>query len=70
MSRYGHQHGLLQLLAALSQQRGPSAALRYARERENALGAEENQKQQVFFRVRISSGMRTSSVEVGTQVDE
>lgn len=33
---------------ALSQQRGPSAALRYARERENALGAEENQKQQVF----------------------
>ncbi|OQD68094.1 hypothetical protein PENPOL_c003G08890 [Penicillium polonicum] len=33
---------------ALSQQRGPSAALRYARERESTLGAEENQKQQVF----------------------
>ncbi|OQE91912.1 hypothetical protein PENNAL_c0008G05849 [Penicillium nalgiovense] len=33
---------------ALSQQRGPSAALRYARERENSLGAEENHKQQVF----------------------
>jgi hypothetical protein len=33
---------------ALSQQRGPSAALRYARERESTLSAEENQKQQVF----------------------
>ncbi|KAJ6012190.1 hypothetical protein N7499_012842 [Penicillium canescens] len=33
---------------ALSQQRGPSSALRYARERESALGAEESQKQQVF----------------------
>jgi Cdc25 family phosphatase len=33
---------------ALSQQRGPSSALRYAREREAALGAEEGQKQQVF----------------------
>lgn len=33
---------------ALSQQRGPSAALRYARERESTLGAEDNQKQQVF----------------------
>lgn len=33
---------------ALSQQRGPSAALRYARERESALGAEESQKQQIF----------------------
>ncbi|KAJ5642046.1 hypothetical protein N7490_006046 [Penicillium lividum] len=32
---------------ALSQQRGPSAALRYARERESALGAEESQKQQI-----------------------
>ncbi|KAJ5814269.1 uncharacterized protein N7503_001019 [Penicillium pulvis] len=30
---------------ALSQQRGPSAALRYARERESALGAEESRKQ-------------------------
>lgn len=33
---------------ALSQQRGPSAALRYARERESALGAEESHKQQVY----------------------
>ncbi|KAE8149235.1 Rhodanese-like domain-containing protein [Aspergillus avenaceus] len=33
---------------ALSQQRGPSAALRYARERERTLGAEESQKQQVY----------------------
>ncbi|KAH8703674.1 Rhodanese-like domain-containing protein [Talaromyces proteolyticus] len=33
---------------ALSQQRGPSAALRYARERENALGVEESKKQQVY----------------------
>ncbi|KAE8158356.1 Rhodanese-like domain-containing protein [Aspergillus tamarii] len=33
---------------ALSQQRGPSAALRYARERERVLGAEESQKQEVF----------------------
>ncbi|OJK03647.1 hypothetical protein ASPACDRAFT_1863059 [Aspergillus aculeatus ATCC 16872] len=33
---------------ALSQQRGPSAALRYARERERVLGAEESQKQKVF----------------------
>ncbi|KAJ5635111.1 uncharacterized protein N7484_008424 [Penicillium longicatenatum] len=32
---------------ALSQQRGPSAALRYARERESALGSEESQKQQI-----------------------
>lgn len=32
---------------ALSQQRGPSAALRYAREREQAYGADESQKQQV-----------------------
>ncbi|KAJ5711465.1 hypothetical protein N7488_005621 [Penicillium malachiteum] len=32
---------------ALSQQRGPSAALRYAREREYALGAEESQKQDI-----------------------
>lgn len=31
---------------ALSQQRGPSAALRYARERESALG--QDQPQQVF----------------------
>ena len=33
---------------ALSQQRGPSAALRYARERERVLGAEESQKQEVY----------------------
>ncbi|GFF71663.1 hypothetical protein IFM47457_02947, partial [Aspergillus lentulus] len=33
---------------ALSQQRGPSAALRYAREREAALGPEESKKQQVY----------------------
>ncbi|KAE8353665.1 Rhodanese-like domain-containing protein [Aspergillus coremiiformis] len=33
---------------ALSQQRGPSAALRYVRERENVLGAEESQKQEVY----------------------
>lgn len=33
---------------ALSQQRGPSAALRYARERESTLGAGESQNQQVF----------------------
>lgn len=33
---------------ALSQQRGPSAALRYARERESTLGVEENKEQQVF----------------------
>jgi rhodanese-related sulfurtransferase len=33
---------------ALSQQRGPSAALRYARERESALGAQESPNQQVF----------------------
>lgn len=33
---------------ALSQQRGPSSALRYARERERILGPEEYQKQEVF----------------------
>ncbi|KAL4889377.1 Rhodanese-like domain-containing protein [Aspergillus ambiguus] len=33
---------------ALSQQRGPSAALRYARERERVLGPEESQKQEVY----------------------
>jgi rhodanese-related sulfurtransferase len=33
---------------ALSQQRGPSAALRYARERERILGVEESKKQEVF----------------------
>ncbi|KAF5858226.1 hypothetical protein ETB97_004680 [Aspergillus alliaceus] len=33
---------------ALSQQRGPSAALRYARERERLLGVEESQKQKVY----------------------
>ncbi|PYH47622.1 phosphatase YCH1 [Aspergillus saccharolyticus JOP 1030-1] len=33
---------------ALSQQRGPSAALRYARERERMLGAEESHKQKVY----------------------
>ncbi|RAL03446.1 phosphatase YCH1 [Aspergillus ibericus CBS 121593] len=33
---------------ALSQQRGPSAALRYARERERILGQEESKKQEVF----------------------
>lgn len=33
---------------ALSQQRGPSAALRYARERERILGEEESKKQEVF----------------------
>ncbi|PWY74541.1 Rhodanese-like protein [Aspergillus sclerotioniger CBS 115572] len=33
---------------ALSQQRGPSAALRYARERERVLGQEESKKQEVF----------------------
>ncbi|KAL4784364.1 hypothetical protein BJX76DRAFT_367687 [Aspergillus varians] len=33
---------------ALSQQRGPSAALRYARERERMLGVEESHKQEVF----------------------
>ncbi|GFF29223.1 arsenate reductase 2.1 [Aspergillus udagawae] len=33
---------------ALSQQRGPSAALRYVREREAALGPEESKKQQVY----------------------
>lgn len=33
---------------ALSQQRGPSAALRYTRERERVYGAEESHKQQVF----------------------
>lgn len=33
---------------ALSQQRGPSAALRYARERERALGEEESKKQEVY----------------------
>jgi Cdc25 family phosphatase len=33
---------------ALSQQRGPSAALRYTRQRESTLGAEESPKQQVF----------------------
>ncbi|GKZ16545.1 hypothetical protein AbraIFM66951_000222 [Aspergillus brasiliensis] len=33
---------------ALSQQRGPSAALRYARERERVLGEEESKKQEVF----------------------
>ncbi|KAJ5725644.1 Rhodanese-like protein [Penicillium malachiteum] len=32
---------------ALSQQRGPSATLRYARERESTLGAEESQKQDI-----------------------
>ncbi|KAF7588803.1 hypothetical protein BBP40_005196 [Aspergillus hancockii] len=33
---------------ALSQQRGPSAALRYVRERERVLGAEASQKQDVY----------------------
>jgi Cdc25 family phosphatase len=33
---------------ALSQQRGPSAALKYARERERMLGSEESHKQEVF----------------------
>ncbi|OXV10313.1 hypothetical protein Egran_01926 [Elaphomyces granulatus] len=33
---------------AYSQQRGPSAALRYAREREQTLGIEESKKQEVF----------------------
>lgn len=33
---------------ALSQQRGPSAALRYARERERALGVKESKKQEVY----------------------
>lgn len=33
---------------ALSQQRGPSAALRYARARESALGEEESNKQKVY----------------------
>ncbi|KAG2007615.1 hypothetical protein GB937_008426 [Aspergillus fischeri] len=33
---------------ALSQQRGPSAALRYVREREAALGPEKSKKQQVY----------------------
>lgn len=33
---------------ALSQQRGPSAALRYARERERTLSPEEYQKQEVY----------------------
>jgi len=33
---------------ALSQQRGPSAALRYARERERMLGNDESHKQEVF----------------------
>ncbi|KAL4913264.1 Rhodanese-like domain-containing protein [Aspergillus aurantiobrunneus] len=33
---------------ALSQQRGPSAALRYARERERMLGSDEGHKQEVF----------------------
>lgn len=32
---------------ALSQQRGPSAALRYARERETAFGEEESKKQEI-----------------------
>ncbi|KNG87520.1 hypothetical protein ANOM_004399 [Aspergillus nomiae NRRL 13137] len=33
---------------ALSQQRGPSAALRYARERERVLSSEESPKQDVY----------------------
>lgn len=33
---------------ALSQQRGPSAALRYARERASALGGNASAEQQVF----------------------
>lgn len=33
---------------ALSQQRGPSAALKYVRERERMLGEEESKKQQVL----------------------
>lgn len=33
---------------ALSQQRGPSAALRYARERERTLGPEASHKQEVY----------------------
>lgn len=33
---------------ALSQQRGPSAALKYARARELALGEEESRKQEVY----------------------
>ena len=34
---------------ALSQQRGPSAALRYLRERERIYGVEESRKQEVCF---------------------
>ncbi|KAJ5485106.1 Arsenate reductase [Penicillium diatomitis] len=34
---------------ALSQQRGPSAALRYARERERTLGEEESKKQEIYI---------------------
>jgi rhodanese-related sulfurtransferase len=33
---------------AYSQQRGPSAALRYAREREQTLGVEESKTQEIF----------------------
>lgn len=33
---------------SLSQQRGPSAALRYARERERVLGEEESRRQEVY----------------------
>jgi rhodanese-related sulfurtransferase len=33
---------------ALSRERGPSAALRYARERERVLGVEANEKQEIF----------------------
>ncbi|KAA8650500.1 phosphatase YCH1 [Aspergillus tanneri] len=34
---------------ALSQQRGPSAALRYVRERESVLDGEESKKQEVYI---------------------
>ncbi|EED18527.1 conserved hypothetical protein [Talaromyces stipitatus ATCC 10500] len=34
---------------ALSQQRGPSAALRYVRERERTLGVEESKKQEIYI---------------------
>jgi hypothetical protein len=47
---------------ALSQQRGPSAALRYARERRRLLGEEASQRQEVFV---LDGGFATWQAKYG-----
>lgn len=51
---------------ALSQQRGPRAALRYARERESTLGAEESSKQKICV---LEGGFVEWQVKYGKDVD-